>query len=197
MSAKICDRLQANVTSVDVSSVVISHMQKQQQALASTSSATRSTSPQNCAYIVGDARFIDAVALPHAAYDVVIEKGLFDALLCHDDAGGNAHALLRGVHGLLRSGQPFISISCAHPGLRKGYFVDNTVSALGGGLNSLPAFAWDVAAPVLVGKEPIDTEFTNGDGEGMQFGPADALNVTVADEENIFVYVLKKRLVGS
>jgi hypothetical protein len=166
-------------------------MQQRQSSHASASDAPRSANPELCRYITGDACSLGSASLPFSSYDVVVDKALFDALLCHDDAQARAGSLMQGVHALLGVGQRYLMVSCAHPGLRKPFFVDNSVSLLSPGVTSMPAFAWDVQAPEKVFSE----DFSGSSGVGGQaYGRGDAHNHVVKEDDATFVYVLAKKI---
>jgi hypothetical protein len=89
------------VTSVDYSAPCVEHMRHR-----------NASSRPELRFEVADAR---ALSLAPAAYDVIIEKGLLDAMLCTPKAAEGVSAMMRAVAAGLAPGGAFVLISFGAP----------------------------------------------------------------------------------
>jgi hypothetical protein len=90
-----------HVTSLDYSAPCVEHMRHRNASLR-----------PELAFECADAR---ALALPPAAYDVIIDKGLLDAMLCAGDAAAGVAAMVEAVAAGLAPGGSFMLITFGAP----------------------------------------------------------------------------------
>ena len=81
--------------SVDYSEVVICNMRA---LYASTPKLAES-------FVVGDCRDLRKQCAAEAQFDVVLDKGTLDAILCGADSNKNSTAMIAEIHRLLKPGQ--------------------------------------------------------------------------------------------
>jgi len=93
-----------NITNIDVSQVVINQM------------SDRYCDKEEMEFNVMDAR--EMSLMPDGCFDVVIDKGLFDALLCSENRGANIKQLLSELFRVLKPGGVYLLISHGAPASR-------------------------------------------------------------------------------
>ena len=96
-----------NITNIDVSEVVINQM------------ADKYSSREDMEFTVMDVRNMEYI--PDETFDAVIDKALFDALLCGDNNLDSVQCMLREVFRSLKPGGYYIMISHAPPANRMHY----------------------------------------------------------------------------
>lgn len=96
-----------NILNVDISSVVVSQM------------ADRFKELDQMSFLPMDARQMDEVG--DHAFDVIVDKALFDAQLCSDDNVLNVNALVKEMFRVLKPGGIYIIVSHGAPETRMGY----------------------------------------------------------------------------
>jgi len=95
------------ITNIDISNVVVDAMSQKYANLA------------GMVYKVLDVTNMGEFA--NASFDVVIDKGTLDALLCGDESTSNADKMLLEISRVLRPGGVFILITYGEPPTRLNY----------------------------------------------------------------------------
>uniref|UniRef100_A0A7S0SX50 Methyltransferase domain-containing protein n=1 Tax=Chromulina nebulosa TaxID=96789 RepID=A0A7S0SX50_9STRA len=96
-----------NITSIDISSVVISQMRD------------RCAHLDEMEYTVMDA--LNMEYIPEECFDLIIDKGLFDSQLCTQKNITNIRKLINEMYRVLKPGGTYIVISHGPPDNRLGY----------------------------------------------------------------------------
>ena len=118
LSADLYDDGYRNVTSVDISYVVVEQL----------AARYGGTGRDELEFSVADAT--DMRTLPDACFDLVVDKGLGDALMCSArDSFGCLHRMLGEMHRVLKPGGTYACVSHAQPAQR---------------MRLLRAFGWSV-----------------------------------------------------
>jgi|EP00769_Ergobibamus_cyprinoides_P004590 SAM-dependent methyltransferase len=84
---------------------------------------------------------VTALSYPPASFDVVVDKGTLDSLLCGDDSRARVHKFMQNVARVLAPAGKFLAVSYADPDQRNMYI-------------SRSEYDWDVT-PVKMPKPPI------------------------------------------
>ena len=104
LSASLHDDGYKNITSVDVSTVVVKQM------------AARYAAQESLEFLPADMTNLDAV--PNDAFDVVLDKALLDSLLCGDDSFDKALSMLAESYRILKPGGKYVAFSYGVPSSR-------------------------------------------------------------------------------
>ena len=104
ISKSLYDDGYKNITSVDLSTVVIKHMV-----------ARYATSPQ-LEFLPADMTNLDGV--PDKAFDLILDKALLDSMLCGDESFEQALLMLAESYRVLKSGGMYVAISYGIPSSR-------------------------------------------------------------------------------
>ena len=78
--------LSQHITNIDISDVVIAQMQRKYQ------------DKHGMKYLVADIERLDPDVFPRNRFDVIIDKGTLDSLLCGDRADASMAAALAQIH---------------------------------------------------------------------------------------------------
>ncbi|CAI7896406.1 unnamed protein product [Closterium sp. NIES-53] len=95
-----------DIWNVDISSVVVDYMKKR-----------NSTIPQ----LKYDTMNVCSMGFDESAFDVVLDKGTLDAILCGNDSVENASAMLSEVCRVLKHGGKFLLITYGDPQVRMSH----------------------------------------------------------------------------
>ncbi len=117
-----------NITNIDISEVVINQM------------TDKYSSKEHMEYTVMDARNMEYI--PDECFDVIVDKALFDALLCGENNLDSVQKMLREVYRCLKPGGHYIMISHASSKNRMHYLTTSPLQ-------------WDVE--VIEVKKPVIT----------------------------------------
>eukprot|EP00746_Dinoflagellata_sp_MGD_P146493 gnl/MRDRNA2_/MRDRNA2_78968_c0_seq1.p1 gnl/MRDRNA2_/MRDRNA2_78968_c0~~gnl/MRDRNA2_/MRDRNA2_78968_c0_seq1.p1 ORF type:complete len:543 (+),score=120.55 gnl/MRDRNA2_/MRDRNA2_78968_c0_seq1:141-1769(+) len=101
LSEAMYDSGYTNIVNIDQSDVAIDQMQKRNYGLR-----------ENMTWLVGDARSMD---FGDSSFDVVLDKGLFDALECGENYEVDIPAFWKEVMRVLRNGGVYLCISISDP----------------------------------------------------------------------------------
>lgn len=112
LGASIYDQGYVNITNIDSSQVVISRCQDLY------------VDKMEMEYTMMDARNVDAI--PGECFDLIIDKALFDALLCSVQNLSDIQALLREMFRVLKTNGAYIIISHGCPDKRL-HFIKQTI----------------------------------------------------------------------
>lgn len=112
LGASIYDQGYVNITNIDSSQVVISRCQDVY------------VDKTEMEYTVMDARNVDAI--PGECFDLILDKGLFDALLCSTQNLSDIQLLLREMFRVLKPDGSYIIISHGGPDKRL-HFIKQTI----------------------------------------------------------------------
>ena len=93
-----------NITSVDISTVVVKQM------------AARYAANESLEFLAADMTNLDGV--PNEAFDLVLDKALLDALLCGDESFDKAMMMLAESNRVLKPGGKYVAISYGVPSSR-------------------------------------------------------------------------------
>lgn len=96
-----------NITSIDISPVVIQQMNER-------------FTDREMEYIVMDATNMEV--LPNECFDLVLDKALMDSILCGDDSFRKVQLMVGEMHRVLKPGGVLILCSYGLPATRMGYF---------------------------------------------------------------------------
>lgn len=107
LGADLYQRGFMNITNIDISSVVVNQM------------ADRFKDLDQMEFTQMDARSIELI--PAATFDLIIDKALFDSLLCSDDNIVSVNKMVREMQRVLKPGGVYIVISHGSPENRLGY----------------------------------------------------------------------------
>ena len=107
LGADLYNKGYLNITNVDSSEVVVKQMEDRFRDLDQMEFTTM------------DAR--DLNVLPDNTFDLIIDKALFDALLCSDDNIISVNKLVREMLRVLKPGGVYLMISHGPPDTRVGY----------------------------------------------------------------------------
>mmetsp|Transcript_25843 Transcript_25843/g.41562 ORF Transcript_25843/g.41562 Transcript_25843/m.41562 type:complete len:203 (-) Transcript_25843:371-979(-) len=129
LSSEIFDDATTDVTSIDISQVVIGDMR------------TKYRKKKGMQYIRMDAKNMD---FKDSTFDVVVDKGLTDCLLCGDDGEEDIGISMGEVSRVLKSGGAYLCVSFGEPDTRESYFQSK-------------GFNWEVQKPVSVPKPSISS----------------------------------------
>ena len=102
-----------NITNIDISEVVINQM------------TDKYASREHMEYTVMDVRNMEYI--PDECFDAVIDKALFDALLCGENNLDSVQCMLREVFRTLKPGGYYIMISHAAPANRMHYLTSSSL----------------------------------------------------------------------
>ena len=100
-----------NITNIDISEVVINQM------------IDKYSSKEHMEYTIMDAR--DMELIPNECFDVIIDKALFDALLCGENNLDSVQKMLREVFRCLKTGGRYVMISHAPSASRMHYLTSS------------------------------------------------------------------------
>mmetsp|Transcript_25332 Transcript_25332/g.45026 ORF Transcript_25332/g.45026 Transcript_25332/m.45026 type:complete len:209 (+) Transcript_25332:207-833(+) len=130
LSADLFDDASVDVTSIDISQVVIDDMQLKYRK------------KKGMQFIKMDAKNMD---FKDNTYDLIVDKGLSDCLLCGDDGEDDISTSLSEISRVLAPGGVYICVSFGDPDSREDYF-------------SSKGFHWEVSRPVSVPKPAISSQ---------------------------------------
>jgi len=88
------------------------------QALIKAMSEKYKNKPPTFKYILMDAR---KMTFPDSSFDIVIDKGTMDAILCGDNSVENVDKMISEIHRVLTPTGIYISITYGTPESRKCY----------------------------------------------------------------------------
>ena len=108
LSEEMHDDGYQNITNIDISSVVIKQMTEKYKEKYST-----------LKFAVMDAKKLE---FPEGSFDVIIDKGTLDSILCGDNAAQNAELILSEIHKVLAPLGVYICISYGVPEQREIYY---------------------------------------------------------------------------
>jgi ubiquinone/menaquinone biosynthesis C-methylase UbiE len=108
LSEEMYDDGYQNITNIDISQVVINQMIEKTKEKYS-----------NLKFKKMDVRELE---LPNESFDIVIDKGTLDAILCGDNAAQNAELMLKEVYRVLAPTGIYICITYGIPEQREMYF---------------------------------------------------------------------------
>jgi ubiquinone/menaquinone biosynthesis C-methylase UbiE len=93
-----------NITSIDFSTVAIKQMIEKSKAMAELK------------FIAMDTRKLE---FANNSFEVVIDKGTLDSILCGDNATANSDSMLKEIQRVLADGGVYICISFGYPDIRE------------------------------------------------------------------------------
>eukprot|EP00164_Ancoracysta_twista_P003768 GFYU01005051.1.p1 GENE.GFYU01005051.1~~GFYU01005051.1.p1 ORF type:complete len:210 (+),score=37.99 GFYU01005051.1:48-677(+) len=89
-----------NIDNIDISSVVINAMEQKYRQ-----------EPVCCPEMTWKVMDVRSLEYPSEYFDVVLDKGTMDAMLCGEGSTQNADKMLSEIHRVLKAGGVFVSIS--------------------------------------------------------------------------------------
>jgi EEF1A lysine methyltransferase 4 len=140
-----------NITNIDISEVVISFMR------------TKHESREDMEYTAMDIRNMEFI--PDDCFDCIIDKALFDSLLCGENNFDSVQRAVREVYRTLKSGGHYIMVSHGPPNTRMHHLNPSSIR-------------WDVEVVELEKPELLDKPVTMK--KGTERGP------------NHFIYICRK-----
>ena len=130
-----------DITNVDISKVVIAAMVK------------RTQDKPSLRWLVQDVMQLD---LPEASFDVVLDKGCLDSLLCGEDAAECADKMLLRVAKVLKVGASFLVFTYGKPENRLPYLEQ-------------PRYGWRVASTATIVKPQLVRSEKDESAEGVYY----------------------------
>ena len=73
---------------------------------------------------------LDMQEISTGSFNIALDKGTLDSVLCGDDSGANAQKMLNEIHRILAPGGRYICITYGDPEHRKKYFENLQWSSL-------------------------------------------------------------------
>eukprot|EP00455_Lapot_gusevi_P049693 TRINITY_DN7095_c0_g1_i2.p1 TRINITY_DN7095_c0_g1~~TRINITY_DN7095_c0_g1_i2.p1 ORF type:complete len:208 (-),score=33.02 TRINITY_DN7095_c0_g1_i2:47-670(-) len=131
-----------DITNIDISSVAIEMMAK------------KHADKPEMKWLVMDVTQMD---FPEKMFDVIIDKGTLDSLLCGDDAEERAEKMLRGVSSLLKPSGVYICISYGLPENRLSHFEEH------------PEYGWKVTSVATIPKPQILRAESRDDQDSVHY----------------------------